>query len=61
MKNTRHSSAISATEQTQDAPRYADAAIGTDDIASPDSSRAESRAERRRFERSLPMPAERHE
>lgn len=60
-KSTHHGRTIAATERGRAAERPADPAIGTDERARTDRAKSGSIPNRRRFERSLPMPAERHE
>lgn len=60
-KSTHHGRAITATERTRAAERPADPTIGTEGRTRTDHGRNGSIPKGRRFERSLPMPAERHE
>ncbi len=60
-ESTGHRRATTATEQKREAERPADPSTGTDVSAGAERRRADDAGGARRFERSLPMPADRHE
>jgi hypothetical protein len=59
-KSTGHR-ATSATERTREAERPADPSIGTEQGSRAHHLRSDGDRKARRFERALPMPADRHE
>ncbi len=60
-ESTGHRRATTATEQEREAERPADHSIGTDDPTDAERRRTGGVGGPGRFERSLPMPADRHE